>query len=432
MSNPTPTPPKAPGEMTLRRILIVDDEEIVLVALRETLRREGYQVVTANSPVKAMELVGQDVFSVIISDFQMPGMTGLDFLSQAKQIQPDATRILITAVLSLDTVIEAINRGEIYRFIVKPWLREELLATVKNAVQRHDLITRNAVLQATTLAMNAELKALNRQLEERVAQEAAQSARLAELNDALGHNLQHSVQLCLRVMQTFYPTLGAQARRVFDICGAMADVLKLSAEDRQTLEISARLHDIGLVGVPRNLIRKWQNEPTTLTPAERTLIEHHPVLGEELVLSFVANLSQAGRVIRAHHERWDGRGYPDRLAGDAIPWLARILSVAIAFAESGAPVNVAAENVKLSAGFAYDPEAVRVFLRALPGASATRKEREVPLGELSTGMIVSRGIYTPTGLLLVPEGQQLNEAYIEKLRHHHQIHPLNQALMVYC
>ena len=193
-------------EESLKRILIVDDEEIVLVALRETLRRERYGVVTCSTPEKALEIIREEAFSVIISDFQMPGMTGLDFLAQAKQLQPDATRILITAVLSLDTVIDAINKGEIYRFIVKPWLREELLATVKNAVQRHDLITRNTVLQATTLAMNEQLVALNQQLEDRVSAEEGQTVRLADMNAALQQNLHHSVELCLKVMQTFLHT----------------------------------------------------------------------------------------------------------------------------------------------------------------------------------------------------------------------------------
>ena len=117
------------------RILIVDDEEIVLVALRETLRREGYEVVTALNAVQALEILQRAQFSVIITDQQMPALTGLEFLAQVKRMQPDTTRILITAVLSLGTVIDAINKGEIYRFVVKPWLREELLVTVKNAAQ---------------------------------------------------------------------------------------------------------------------------------------------------------------------------------------------------------------------------------------------------------------------------------------------------------
>ena len=203
------------------RILIVDDEEIVLVALRETLRREGYEVVTALSAVQALEILQKTQFSVIITDQQMPTLTGLEFLAQVKQMQPDATRILITAVLSLGTVIDAINKGEIYRFIVKPWLREELLVTVKNAAQRYELLCRNAVLQATTLAMNERLGNLNQSLSEQVAKVAEQNQQLEQLNEALSENLRRSVELCLQTMQTFYPRLGSQARRVFGICQAM-------------------------------------------------------------------------------------------------------------------------------------------------------------------------------------------------------------------
>src|SRR5262245_26409 len=94
------------------RILVVDDEEIVRIALRETLLRAGYHVATANDPLLALEMLQTQQFAVIISDQQMPSMLGLDFLARAKQMQPDASRMLITAVLSLDTVIEAINRGE--------------------------------------------------------------------------------------------------------------------------------------------------------------------------------------------------------------------------------------------------------------------------------------------------------------------------------
>ena len=106
----------------MKRVLILDDEEIVLVGLRDTLRREGYEVVTAESALTGLEALKAAPFAVIITDQQMPWMTGLEFLSQAKQIQPEATRVLITAVLDLETVVDAINEGEIYRFIIKPWL----------------------------------------------------------------------------------------------------------------------------------------------------------------------------------------------------------------------------------------------------------------------------------------------------------------------
>jgi DNA-binding NtrC family response regulator len=139
-----------PQNTTLTPILIVDDEPIVLAALKETLEREHYHVVTSTSPTKALELVARQEFSVLISDQRMPEMTGLDFLTECKKHQPHASRILITAVLSLPTIIDAINKGEIFRFIAKPWLREELTATIRNAYQRYELITHNAQLTDET------------------------------------------------------------------------------------------------------------------------------------------------------------------------------------------------------------------------------------------------------------------------------------------
>jgi response regulator RpfG family c-di-GMP phosphodiesterase len=424
----------APAESSapaLHRILIVDDEEIVLVALRETLLRAGYQVSTAPDPLPALEILQTEQFAVIISDQQMPSMTGLDFLTRAKQIQPDASRMLITAVLSLDTVIDAINRGEIYRFIIKPWLREELLVTVQNAVQRYELLCKNSSLQATTLAMNDKLTQLNRQLELQVDRVAEQNEQLCRLNEALEQNLNRSVELCVQVIQTFYPTLGNQGRRAFEVCRSMAEVLNMPVDQRQILEMSAWLHDIGLIGVPRHIIRKWQNEPTELDDAERALIEHHPILGEELA-SFVHHLEGVGALIRSHHERFDGLGYPDKLSGDKIPWLARLLAVAVSFAESQFDQEEAVQSVRFASGTAFDPEAVRVFVRAIPKAAIPRKEREVLLSELTPGMILAKGIYTPSGLLLIPEGQQLSATYIDKLLNHNRINPINQSLVVYC
>src|SRR5580658_7056703 len=190
-------------------ILIVDDEEIVLVALRDTLLREGYKVVSSPHAVHGLTVLQEQQFSVVITDQQMPMVTGLEFLAQVKKIQPDATRILVTGVLSLSTVIDAINKGEIYRFVVKPWLREELLATVKNAVQRHELISKNARLQASTQTMNLQLQELNRSLESQVARVAQQNVQLQEFARSQEENLARSIELCVQTMRTFYPTVGA-------------------------------------------------------------------------------------------------------------------------------------------------------------------------------------------------------------------------------
>jgi response regulator RpfG family c-di-GMP phosphodiesterase len=418
-------------DSSLHRILVVDDEEIVLVALRETLRREGYQVDTTTDALQALDMVRKEQYAVIITDQMMPVLSGLEFLAQVKQVQPDATRILITAVLSLSTVIDAINKGEIYRFIVKPWLREELLATVRNGVQRYELLLRNAVLQATTLSMNEKLASMNQSLEDQVARGVEQNRRLNELNAAMAANLSHSVELCLNVMQTFYPVLGLRARRAYAISLAMAESLSLSPEDTQVLEYSSLLHDIGLVGVPRNLIKKWQETPGALSAAERALIEQHPVLGEELV-RFMHHLEPVGRLIRSHHERFDGSGYPDGLGGEAIPRLGRLLAVAVAFAEGTGTDPETLESIRHRSGTEFDPDAVRLLVRCQPRAVVPRKERELLLTELEPGMVMARGIYTANGILLIPEGQTLTEAAIDKLNNHHRVNPLNQTLLIYC
>jgi response regulator RpfG family c-di-GMP phosphodiesterase len=159
-------------------ILIVDDEEIVLVALRDTLVREGYAVVASPHAVHAFSVLKAQEFSVIITDQQMPMVSGLEFLAQVREIQPNATRILITAVLNLSTLIEAINKAEIFRFVVKPWSREELLASVKSAVERFDFITGNARRLAQTLARNDELEQINRALENQVERLTRENAAL--------------------------------------------------------------------------------------------------------------------------------------------------------------------------------------------------------------------------------------------------------------
>lgn len=427
MTMSTPSPPVGQS----LPILIVDDEEIILAALQEILRRAGYEAVTFTDPLAAVAELQRRQFCVVITDQTMPGLSGLELLAEARKAQPFATRILITAVLSLDTVIEAINKGEIFRFIVKPWLREEFLATVQNAVQRYELICQNSHLQSSTQAMNEQLVELNRALEQQIKLVAQRNQQLAEMNTALEQNLVRSMELCVYTMQTFYPSLGSQTRRVAEICKSVAQLLKLPPEDRRALEYSALLHDIGLVGVQRHIIRKWHEEREPLSAAERALIEQHPILGQELT-AFSSSLEQVGKIIRAHHEHYDGSGYPDRLVGENIPWLARLLAVAVAFASDPLTSPEAAEKIKRAAGTKYDPEAVRVFLRALTLTNVTRKEREVQLAELRPGMVLARSIYTTYGLVLIPEGQQLNTTYIEKLLNHNRVQPLAQSLLVYC
>ena len=279
--------------------------------------------------------------------------------------------------------------------------------------------------------MNHQLVELNRSLEQQVQLTAHQNSKLGELNSALETNLRRSVELCVHTMQTYYPSLGNQASRVAELARAMGEAAKLSPEDQKVLETAALLHDIGLVGVPRSIIRRWQENPDKLGEAERVLVEQHPILGQELA-AFVSSLDQVGKIIRAHHERLDGLGYPDRLQGENIPWLARLLAVPVAFAACHADEEIALEIIKAGRDTAFDREALKIFLHAQATAIVPRRERQVIIGELRPGMVLACGIYSPTGLLLVPEGRQLNATYIEKVLNYNRIQPLVQTLTVYC
>lgn len=119
-----------------KNILVVDDDEIILLALRESLTPRGYQVVTMRNPVKALECLKETTFAVIVSDQRMAEMNGLEFLHQCKTLQPNASRILITGVQNIATLIKAINHCEVFRFVGKPWIREELLESIESAALR--------------------------------------------------------------------------------------------------------------------------------------------------------------------------------------------------------------------------------------------------------------------------------------------------------
>ena len=166
-------------------ILLLDDDRDLLETLQEQLRCEGYAVTACSTPDAALSETAATDFAAIVSDQHMPGMTGLEFFGRTREVQPNASRVLITGVLALDTVVSAINEGEIFRFLAKPWSRAELLATIGNAVQRHRLIVDNARLRADTQKLNHQLADANTQLLVKIEQLIEKKTQLDEAHEAL-------------------------------------------------------------------------------------------------------------------------------------------------------------------------------------------------------------------------------------------------------
>lgn len=341
-------------------ILIVDDEPIVLNALKFTLEREGFHVTTCTSPLKALSVIADRAYAVIISDQRMPEMTGLDFLMESRRIHPNSSRILITAVLALPTLIDAINKGEIFRFVAKPWLREELVLTVRNAVQRHDLLTRNEALHVESRTLNQRLREANSLLAARICELESQREELTAANRGLVSRNEHSLELYRRILTIYDPVLGGEANALVEFANQMAALGTFTAAEREALRTAASLCDLGLIGIPRGLLRTFRSNPQQLTEREQAILHRHPIEGENLAALLGRNDVPA--IVRGHHERYDGRGYPDGRSGNAIPWPARCLAVAVAFVESRQSKTTTLERILSGAGSDFDPEAVHLLL----------------------------------------------------------------------
>lgn len=414
----------------LRSVLILDDDKIILIALRETIAPEGYEVVTVDRPKDAIRLMRERDFSIIISDQRMPEMTGLEFFQQAKLIRPQASRILITGVLTLNTIIQAVNEGEIFRFVAKPWIREEIIATIHNAQQRYDLITANQRLQEDALQLNEILTETNAKLEEKVAELERTHEELDQAHVALSKNFDHSLQLYLRLLESYHPLLGEETRAVVELCQRMIDLGKFSEAEAHTLKVSAWMKNIGLLGIPRELLMRYRQYRSELSRDEIARVENTPVFAQSLA-SFVDHLKDVGVTIRSQYERWDGQGFPDGLAGDLIPRQARYLAVAVYYVECGLSREEALARILDESGHRFWPEAVQLFVEATRPWRMPRTLREVTPAELRTGMVLAKDVYSAAGLLLIPAGQHLDNHLINKVRNINEADPLQHRLIVY-
>lgn len=362
MANPAPND----HEAALRRLLVLDDEEIVLVALRETLMRSGYEVFATSDAEEALAALRTTTFAVIITDQQMPRMTGLEFLAQAKQIRPESTRILITAVLNLGTVIEAINQGEIYRFIVKPWLREEFLGAVSSAVERYRLVSGHAALREQAdearrqrALLEEQVRSLGSELE-RCRTQADEARRRAYAER------ERVRSLAREVLGRFDAELGRRTRRVVELCRAMGDVARLGESERVALEDAGWFHDLGCLALEREVVRSGSRGKVGANGGgpEREAWERHPRGGGAIADALELDVGVRA-AIETHHERQDGSGYPAGLSGESIPWIGRLLAVAVAYVEAGDDPRQALAYVLHRKGTAFDPKAVDCLQRVV-------------------------------------------------------------------
>lgn len=419
------------------KILCVDDEPNILSSLRRLFRGQGYQVLVAESGNAGLKIFETESVDLVISDMRMPEMDGARFLEHVRTRWPDTVRLLLTGYSDVQSILDAINRGEIYRYITKPWDDNDILLIVRHALERKALEQEKLRLERLTGSQNEELRALNASLEAKV------KARTVDLKNALdslvtvNEKLKTSFLTSIKVFSSLIEMRGGKlaghSRRVADLARKIAVRMGLDARKTQEIFVAGLLHNIGKVAFSDDLLAMPVN---TMNGDNLGLYRKFPARGEQLLMP-LEDLSGVAGIVRSQQERFDGEGFPDRLSGFNIPTGARILALASDYynLQIGALVqrtlrpDEARAVLLQSSGKRYDPSVVNAFIDVLNGISGNGAGNEsridikeiaqeilVTTADLRPGMIIARDLVTRDGVLLLSADHRLNERMIQQIQ----------------
>jgi len=324
-TNPArPTRPPRPGHP---RVLCVDDEPGLLKLVARLLERMDLDVSTAASPNAALTLFDAEHFDLVVTDIRMPGMDGHAFLAEIRGRDPQVPVIVATGHASLDNAIRALRDGA-SGMLIKPFTAAEFETEITNALQRA-----------------------------RIRHDALQYRLLTPILDGVALALTAAIEA--RDLET-----GDHCRQLGTLGERVATMLGLSEQERTTIRIGGYLHDVGKIAIADRILLK----PGKLTDEEYAEMQRHADIGASIVQTHEA-MTDIARIVRHHHERFDGAGYPDRLAGEEIPLGARIISIADAFSamtndrvyRKAIPEDQAWEEIRRNSGSQFDPAIVELY-----------------------------------------------------------------------
>ncbi len=371
-------------------ILCVDDDANILDGYKRHLRKE-FKLETAVGPEQGLQMVAErGPFAVVVSDLQMPGMNGIQFLARVREQSPDTVRILLTGNADLQTSIDAINQGQIFRFLTKPCAPDALGNTLKAGLAQYRLIT-------------------------------------AE-HELLEHTLSGSIKVLCEVLSLVNPEAFGRSARITRYVEAMATELHVS--ELWAIKTAAMLSQIGCVILPEAVLKKvYRGEK--LTPEESQLFNQHPFVAFDLI-GKIPRMTRVAEIIKYQDKYYDGVGVSgDQRQGNEIPMEARILKVALDFdaLESAGKTKIEAfAQLKQRKGW-YDP----VVVNALKTAFAKEIQYEMRatvVADLHEGMILAEDITSSTEVLLASKGQEVTPSLIMRLQNFSGTSGIRQPFMV--
>ena len=350
------------GRYRTAQILVVDDEAQVRLMILAMLEREGYGVHLATSGRKAMDMLEQSTFDLVLTDIAMTDGSGIVLLEHLRREQPHVPVVMATAIHDIGVAIDAMRRGA-YDYLLKPFDREHLSSTVKCALDYGRALRENHSYQQNLQQLVRTRTEMLCQVIEAV--ERSYEVALGALGDALSLK---------------DPEAEGHSKRVTAYTIVLARALGISPADIKVIARGAFLHDIGKMAIPDDILRK----PGKLTPEEQEVMREHCTRGYHM-LRKIPFLAGAAEIVFCHQEHFDGSGYPSGLAGQQIPVGARIFAVAdtLDAITSDRPYrksrsfDSAREEVLRCSGTQFDPTVVEAFLK-IPNELWQELRSEIP------------------------------------------------------
>lgn len=401
------------------KLLVVDDEPSILRSIKRQLRPKGYHIYMANNAFEGLQIAKAEEIDVIISDMRMPEVDGAEFLKQTNEINPSIRKILLTGYADIESLIKAINQGNIDRYIQKPWDPEELESAIEQLLELKQLCEKNQILTKKLVVKNQELTTLNNELEQRVQQ---RTELLQRSYNSIKSYYSSSVELISSLLAKFDPLQNECCIEISALAKKMAMKLNMNDAEIQSVYFASLLSKVGLIGFSENLLNKSFE---SMTVSEKVEYKKYPLLGEMTLVS-LKPLSKIAKIIGQHKENCDGSGYPQKLTGDKISLSAKILHIATDYYEliAGTLLNQALSSdeaiiyLKTHKNTYYDKQCVEVIESCIEKVlkQTPSIDMQVTENDLQPGMILAKPMFSKGGIKLLSKNHILTEENIRKIQ----------------